>query len=159
MRIRIKKSMAVTLMAIIIVGIFTIMAICADAKMHVSGDNIYITHGGKPAYGWTWQSGNRYYCHKTDSGMYPKGSAFRGGLKLIGQKIYCFDSKGRQVRRDTRYVKLHTDKSVKYLYIPGTAHKRRYNTRLFRYQYKRNGKWITEEGMPYYPFGLIDTQG
>lgn len=162
MKIQIKKRIAFVLVLIIVVGAFTIATLCVEAKgytgMKNAGDSTYIVKSGSVQRGWTWYKGRHYYCHETDSEMHPVGSVFKGGLKLINQKVYCFDSRGRQVRKDTHYVKLNTDKSVKHLYIPGTNHRQRYSTKYFRYQFKRHGRWLMEEGMPFHPYGLISTQ-
>lgn len=128
--------------------------------MYTTQTGTYIVKDGKVCKGWTRYKGKTYYCHETTTEMYPVGSIFKGGMKLIDGKIYCFDSRGRQVRRDTRYIKLHRDRkrSVKNVYMPGTGHRRRYNTHEMRYQVKIRGRWHTEEGMAFYPYGMIDTQ-
>ena len=165
MKMKLKKATAMVLMAIILVSLLAIVTlVCVEAKGYTGmkttkyGDT-YIVKDGKVKHGWEWYKGHRYYCHETTSEQYPAGTVFKGGMKLIGGKVYCFDSRGRQVRNDTHYVKLNADKSVKYLYIPGTNHRQRYSTKYFRYQFKRHGRWHMEEGMPFHPYGLISTQG
>ena len=165
MKIKLKKATAMVLMAIILVSLLAIVTlVCVEAKGYTGmkttkyGDT-YIVKDGKVKHGWEWYKGHRYYCHETSSEQYPAGTVFKGGMKLIGGKVYCFDSRGRQVRKNTRYVKLNGDKSVKYVYMPGTGHSRRYNTAEMRYQVKIHGHWKTEEGMAFYPYGMIDTQG
>ena len=165
MKIKLKKATALVLMAIILVSLLAIVTlVCVEAKGYTGmkttkyGDT-YIVKDGKVKHGWEWYKGHRYYCHETSSEQYPAGTVFKGGMKLINGKVYCFDSRGRQVRKNTHYIKLNGDKSVKYVYMPGTGHKRRYNTKEMRYQVKIHGHWKTEEGMAFYPYGMIDTQG
>ena len=124
-----------------------------------NGDT-YIIKKGKVQTGWVKYNGSTYYCHKTSSLQYPKGSVYKGGYKILHGKWYCFDSKGRLITKDTRSLDIRSkDHTVRYIYGTSmTSRGTRYSTRRKRYQeMDEKGKWH-DVGMQVIPAGWANTQ-
>lgn len=128
-----------TAAAIIMTLLLTVSAQCAETtgmySQNGNGD-IYITQTG-----WTAVNGAVYYVHATKSQMYDRHEACRNTFRWRGDKLYYFGNDGRMITRNTRYIKLNSDNSVKYIYTAGTGRRERYNPARKRYQEKRRGKW------------------
>jgi len=128
-----------TAVAIIMTLFLTVSAQCAETtgmySQNGNGD-IYITQTG-----WTAVNGAIYYVHATKSQMYDRHEACRNTFRWRGDKLYYFGNDGRMITRNTRYIKLNSDNSVKYIYTAGTGRRERYNPARKRYQEKRRGKW------------------
>lgn len=128
-----------TAAAIIMTLFLTVSAQCAETtgmySQNGNGD-IYITQTG-----WTAVNGAIYYVHATKSQMYDRHEACRNTFRWRGDKLYYFGKDGRMITRNTRYIKLNNDNSVKYIYTAGTGRRERYNPARKRYQEKRRGKW------------------
>ena len=128
-----------TAAAIIMTLLLTVSAQCAETtgmySQNGNGD-IYITQTG-----WTAVNGAIYYVHATKSQMYDRHEACRNTFRWRGDKLYYFGNNGRMITRNTRYIKLNSDNSVKYIYTAGTGRRERYNPARKRYQEKRRGKW------------------
>lgn len=128
-----------TAAAIIMTLFLTVSAQCAETtgmySQNGNGD-IYITQTG-----WTAVNGAIYYVHATKSQMYDKHEACRNTFRWRGDKLYYFGNDGRMITRNTRYIKLNSDNSVKYIYTAGTGRRERYNPARKRYQEKHRGKW------------------
>lgn len=128
-----------TAAAIIMTLLLTVSAQCAETtgmySQNGNGD-IYITQTG-----WTAVNGAIYYVHATKSQMYDRHEACRNTFRWRGDKLYYFGNDGRMITRNTRYIKLNSDNSVKYIYTAGTGRRERYNPARKRYQEKRRGKW------------------
>ncbi len=98
------------------------------------------------------------YIHKTKSAMYDKGEPTRNAYRWRGDKLYYYGNSGRQLRHNTKYIKLHRNDSVKYIYTPGTNHNERYNVKHMRYQKrKKNGHWM-DVGMQTNIWWMCDMQ-
>lgn len=103
-----------------------------------SQGNVYATHTG-----WLKVDGRTYYIHKTKSHIYDKGEACRNEYRWRNGKLYYFADDGRMITSSTHYIKLNSDDSVKYVYIPGTNHCERFNVNLRRYQkLTKRCRWI-----------------
>lgn len=128
-----------TAAAIIMTLLLTVSAQCAETtgmySQNGNGD-IYITQTG-----WTAVNGAIYYVHATKSQMYDRHEACRNTFRWRGDKLYYFGNDGRMITRNTRYIKLNSDNSVKYIYTAGTGRRERYSPARKRYQEKRRGKW------------------
>ena len=132
------------IMAIIVTVYMTLfLMICAEGaevstqiySRNAQGD-IYITETG-----WVTIGSSTYYVHETKSRMYDKNEACRNVYRWKAEKLYYFGDDGRMITKNTHYIKLNKDKSVKYIYTPGTGHRERYNVAHRRYQEKRKGRW------------------
>ena len=110
-------------------------------------------------YGLFKSGGSWYYRYQTTSALHKRGELARDCIKVINGKFYYFKHNGKMQRKDSHYLDIrHRNGSIRYIYITGTHKTQRYNTKLHLRQIKRKGRWRTEEGMPYYPYGQIDWQ-
>lgn len=126
--------------------IFSIVSVKAEAKT-------------SNQYGLFKSGGSWYYRYQSTSALHKRGELAKDCIKVIKGKFYYFKHNGKMQRKDNHYLDIrHRDGSIRYIYIPGTHKTQRYNTKLHLRQIKRKGRWRTEEGMPYYPYGQIDWQ-
>ena len=110
-------------------------------------------------YGLFKSGGSWYYRYQSTSALHKRGELAKDCIKVINGKFYYFKHNGKMQRKDSHYLDIrHRDGSIRYIYTPGTHKTQRYSTRLHLRQIKRKGKWRTEEGMRYYPYGQIDWQ-
>ena len=148
---------------------FTSLTKTADGE-HWEGQHLFIVKGGKIQTGWVRYKGHTYYCHKTDSQKYPRGSATRGEMKIRNGKFYAFAGadcrmltkdyyirKGRFKKRLS--LKINKDGSVRYVYNTSACFGyRRYNCKERRYQDSQpDNTWKTVPGMQFIP-DYVDTQ-
>lgn len=128
-----------TAAAIIMTLLLTVSAQCAETtgmySQNGTGD-IYISQTG-----WTTVNGGIYYVHATKSQIYDRHEACRNTFRWRGDKLYYFGNDGRMITRNTRYIKLNSDNSIKYIYTAGTGRRERYNPARKRYQENHRGKW------------------
>ena len=141
------KFIVMTLISLLIIGFITIIfALKVDAK-------------ASNQYGLFKSGGDWYYRYQSTSALHKRGELAKDCIKVIKGKFYYFKHNGKMQRKDSHYLDIrHRDGSIRYIYIPGTHKTQRYNTRLRLRQIKRKGRWRTEEGMQYYPYGQIDWQ-
>ena len=148
---------------------FTSLTKAADGE-HWEGQHLFIVKNGKIQTGWVRYKGHTYYCHKTDSQKYPRGSATRGEMKIRNGKFYAFAGadcrmitkdyyirKGRFKKRLS--LKINKDGSVRYVYNTSACFGyRRYNCKERRYQDSQpDNTWKTVPGMQFVP-DYVDTQ-
>jgi hypothetical protein len=132
-----KRKISAALALMLMTLFMTVSAECATGMISQNGSgDIYITQTG-----WTAVNGAIYYVHATKSQMYDKHEACRNTFRWRGDKLYYFGNDGRMITRNTRYIKLNSDNSVKYIYTAGTGRRERYNPARKRYQEKHRGKW------------------
>ena len=142
MNTRTKMCVAVVLLVAIatiaFLGLF--FTICAEASTGMysrdAQGNVYISETG-----WVQIGSDTYYVHKTRSRMYAEGEACRNTYRWRGDKLYYFGKDAKAIRHSTRYIKLNKDRTVKYIYTPGSGHRERYNVAHKRYQIRGHGKW------------------
>lgn len=141
------KFILMTLISLLIIGfICIIFALKVNAK-------------ASNKYGLFKSGGDWYYRYQSTSALHKRGELAKDCIKVIKGKFYYFKHNGKMQRKDSHYLDIrHRDGSIRYIYIPGTHKTQRYNTRLRLRQTKRKGRWRTEEGMQYYPYGQIDWQ-
>lgn len=141
------KFISITLISLLIIGFIAIIfALKVDAK-------------ASNKYGLFKSGGSWYYRYHSTSALHKRGELARDCIKVINGKFYYFKHNGKMQRKDSHYLDIrHRDGSIRYIYIPGTHRTQRYSTRLLLRQIKRKGRWRTEEGMRYYPYGQIDWQ-
>ena len=141
------KFIVMTLISLLIIGFITIIfALKVDAK-------------SSNQYGLFKSGDDWYYRYQSTSALHKRGELAKDCIKVINGKFYYFKHNGKMQRKDSHYLDIrHRDGSIRYIYIPGTHKTQRYNTRLRLRQIKRRGRWRTEEGMQYYPYGQIDWQ-
>lgn len=119
--------------------------------------NLYIVKDGEIQTGHFRYHGKWYYGHATNSGN-PIGSLTADAFRVDPMNRWTYYQKnGAALRKNTHYIKLNSKGNVKYIYVPGTRQKQRYNTKLHRYQMKRKGRW-EDVGMQCYPWGQVDDQ-
>lgn len=141
---------------------FTSLTKAADGE-HWEGQHLFIVKGGKIQTGWVRYKGHTYYCHKTDSRKYPRGSATRGEMKIKKGKFYAFAGADcRMITEDYYYrygpasrrlsLKINKDKSVRYVYNTARIHRNwRYSTAERRLQICGSDNRWRSTGMQYYP--------
>lgn len=147
-----KKNKTIVLTFIITILVIlagmAMFAVKAEAKTHSSNK-----------YGLFKSGGDWYYRYQSTSALHKRGELAKDCIKVINSKFYYFKHNGKMQRKDSHYLDIrHRDGSIRYIYTPGTHKTQRYSTRLRLRQIKRKGKWRTEEGMRYYPYGQIDWQ-
>ena len=144
------KTIVLTLIItiLIILAGMAMLAVKVEAKTHSSNK-----------YGLFKSGGDWYYRYQSTSALHKRGELAKDCIKVINGKFYYFKHNGKMQRKDSHYLDIrHRDGSIRYIYTPGTHKTQRYSTRLRLRQIKRKGKWRTEEGMRYYPYGQIDWQ-
>ena len=143
MNTRTKMCVAVVLLVAIatiaFLGLF--FTICAEASTGMysrdAQGNVYISETG-----WVQIGSDTYYVHSTKSRAYRKYEACRNTYRWREGKLYYFGDDGKMIRKSTKYIKLNRDRSVKYVYTPGTGRSERWNASLLRYQQrKKDGGW------------------
>lgn len=148
--------------AILAVYMTLLFMICAEAhpkineKHTTASGETFIIIKDKMQTGWTYFGGAKYYCHKTESLDYPRGSVYAGGFKQFGKQWFCFDSEGRCLTHSTKCVKLDRKGNVAYIY-PAGMEDIRFCTGELRFQEYRNGKWVSV-GMQVVPANWKNTQ-
>lgn len=170
MKRRINRAAAAILVLLLaILALVTMTAVChAETVKHVSSNAISYTEydgnsfiegrDGEKITGLVRYRGNIYYGHREGTPEHPVGSLARDCIKMIGRDWYYFGRDGKAQKHDSRYIDIRSrNRTVRYIYIPGTNRKQRYNTREERYQVKRHGRWTTV-GMQVYPYGQMDWQ-
>lgn len=141
---------------IILTLIITILIILAGMAMLAVKAEAKTTSN---KYGLFKSGGSWYYRYQSTSALHKRGELAKDCIKVINGKFYYFKHNGKMQRKDSHYLDIrHRDGSIRYIYIPGTHKTQRYNTKIHLRQIKRKGRWRTEEGMPYYPYGQIDWQ-
>lgn len=132
-----------------------------DSKGH-----IFIYKNGKKQTGWVKYKGETYYCHKTGTKKYPKGSATRGEMKVrTGNRWYAFAGSGKLIKpdKDGEYkirkgarkwvtsLIMNKDGTVRYVMsIAACFRGYRFSTAARRDQHSINDKW-TNISERYYP--------
>lgn len=142
----------------------------AKDGVYKDGSYLYIIKNRKVQTGWVRYKGHTYYCHKTDSRKYPRGSATRGEMKIRNGKFYAFDgSTGRMItsdyyvrkgpRKKKLCLKINKDGSVEYVKNTSACFGyRRYNCKERRYQEAQpDNTWKTVPGHQFLP-DYVDTQ-
>lgn len=133
-----------------IVFFFLLMLLIVSTRVEAKTSN---------KYGLFKSGGSWYYRYQSTSALHKRGELAKDCIKVINGKFYYFKHNGKMQRKDSHYLDIrHRDGSIRYIYIPGTHKTQRYNTKLHLRQIKRKGRWRTEEGMRYYPYGQIDWQ-
>ena len=144
---RAKKHAICFLVALImVIAVMAAIALTAEAKTGMysrnSNGDVFISETG-----WVQIGHDTYYVHSTKSQAYQKNEACRNTYRWMDNKLYYFGDDGRMIKKNTKYIKLNRDHSVRYIYTPGTNHNERWNAGLLRYQrHNRRGKWVTQEG-------------
>ena len=77
-----------------------ITTIYKDGVYTMPDRHIYVFKNGKMQYGWVNYKDQLYYCHKTGSKKYPKGSATVSDFRIIDGKWFYFNGSGEIVKRD-----------------------------------------------------------
>ena len=145
---------------------FTSLTKAADGECW-EGHHLYIIKNGKIQTGWVKLKVGRktytYYCHKTDSRKYPRGSATRGEMRIKNGKFYAFAGADcRMITEDyyLRYgpvkkrlsLKINRDKSVRYVYNTAAINRnKRYSTAKHRLQICGIDNRWRSVGMRYWP--------
>ena len=145
---RAKRHFISFLIALVMaVVLILLIAATAEAKnvgmvsRNADGD-VFLTHTG-----WVKVGSDTYYSHKTQSRMYGKNEACRNVYRWRGNKLYYFRDDGKMLKKNTKYIKLNRDHSVKYIYTPGTNHNERWSSKRMGYQrHNRKGKWVDVGG-------------
>lgn len=133
-----------------IVFFFLLMLLIVSTRVEAKTSN---------KYGLFKSGGSWYYRYQSTSALHKRGELAKDCIKVINGKFYYFKHNGKMQRKDSHYLDIrHRDGSIRYIYIPGTHKTQRYNTKIHLRQIKRKGRWRTEEGMRYYPYGQIDWQ-
>lgn len=149
-----KKLRLFVLMLVLMMG----MSICAEAKVVRDADgNITIYKHGQMQKGWFRYHGKWRYGHQSKSMAYPEGSVTRSEYREENGRLYYMRNDGSLQTRSSHYIKVNRDHSVRYIYIPGTGKRERYNCKHHRYQIKRKGRW-RDVGMECFPMALVDWQ-
>lgn len=164
MKYKTKKRIAAVLIALILAMLTVLMTISVSAEAKgVTGrakdpaGNLYIIKDGEIQTGHFRYHGKWYYAHATNSGS-PLGSLTTDAFRVDPLNRWTYYQKnGAALRKSTHYIKLKSNGYVRYIYVPGTGRKQRYNTKLHRYQIKKKGKWY-EVGMQCLPYGQLDEQ-
>ena len=160
---------AIILLFITILGLVAMAAVChAETVKHVSRTAISYTEydgnrfiegaDGEKITGLIRYRGNIYYGHREGTPAHPVGSLALDCFKMVDGDWYYFGKDGKAQKHDSRYIDIRSrNRTVRYIYTPGTNRKQRYSTREERYQVKKHGKWMTV-GMQVYPYGQMDWQ-
>lgn len=123
----------------------------------------YILKHGVMQFGWVRWKGATYYCHKTESKKYPKGSATRGEMRIKGGRFFAFAGADcKQITKDYYYqygpvsrrlsLKINRDGSVRYVYNTARIHRNwRYSTAERRLQICGSDDVWRSTGMQYWP--------
>ena len=77
-----------------------ITTIYKDGVYTMPDRHVYVFKNGKMQYGWVNYKDRVYYCHKTGSKKYPKGSATVSDFRIIDGKWFYFNGSGEIVKRD-----------------------------------------------------------
>lgn len=139
---RAKKHAICFLVALImVIAVMAAIALTAEAKTGMysrnSDGDVFISETG-----WVQIGSDTYYVHSTKSRAYRKYEACRNTYRWREGKLYYFGDDGKMIRKSTKYIKLNRDRSVKYVYTPGTGRSERWNASLLRYQQrKKDGGW------------------
>lgn len=139
---RAKKHAVCFLIALIMaIAVMAAIALTAEAKTGMysrnSDGDVFISETG-----WVQIGSDTYYVHSTKSRAYRKYEACRNTYRWREGKLYYFGDDGKMIRKSTKYIKLNRDRSVKYVYTPGTGRSERWNASLLRYQQrKKDGGW------------------
>lgn len=142
-----KKHAICFLVALIMaIAVMAAIAVTAEAKTGMySRDfegNVFISETG-----WVQIGHDTYYVHSTKSRAYQENEACRNTYRWRGNKLYYFGDDAKMITKSTKYIKLNSDHSVKYIYTPGTNHNERWSSRSLLYQkHNKHGKWVTVEG-------------
>lgn len=136
---------------ILTIVLFIIAAVPAEASWSEEKD--------PRTFGFFQEGKDYYYRYHSSSPMHKRGELAKNSIRMINGKLFYFGHDGKMQRKDSHYLDIRSkDGSIRYIYIPGTHKTQRYNTKLRLKQTKRKGRWRTEAGMQYFPYGQIDWQ-